>query len=94
MNGPYKIRIQGNKLEYCTKRDWEECSDPDFWLGIEWDKNHDGNDDTIFEYDLRTTLRLDRIEIPGARTRNYGLPSCFRYGVSRWRELSENEAIP
>jgi len=47
----------------------------------------------VFEGDLVTTLRLDRFTLPGGALMDYGLPWGFSMEVSRWRELTEAEAM-
>jgi hypothetical protein len=66
-----------------------------FDLPVMWnpDPGNLASPKTLKTTDLRLTLRIDRVVIPGSNYRNYGLPSVFRYEVSRWRELSETEAM-
>jgi hypothetical protein len=47
----------------------------------------------VRETDLVTTLRLDRLNLPGGALMDNGLPWCFSMESSRWRELSEAEAM-
>lgn len=63
------------------------------WDGDGVDNNGDGDyeDDLLFEDHLRTTLRVDRIALPGAAMLNYGLPVAFPLEVNRWRELEARE---
>lgn len=46
------------------------------------------------EEDLALTIRLDRLELPGATIMNYGLPWAFSLEPRLWRELAEDELEP
>lgn len=46
------------------------------------------------EEDLALTIRLDRLELPGATIMNYGLPAAFSLEPRLWRELAEGELEP
>jgi hypothetical protein len=46
------------------------------------------------EEDLALTIRLDRLELPGATMMNYGLPAAFSLEPRLWRELAEDELEP
>ncbi len=59
--------------------------------GVDNDGDGDYEDDLVFEDHLRTTLRVDRIALPGAAMLNYGLPVAFPLEVARWRELEARE---
>jgi hypothetical protein len=60
------------------------------------DENGDGDyeDDFMGESDLVTSLRLDRLGLPGITMMDYGLTSCFSIESTRWRELTEEEIRP
>jgi len=59
--------------------------------GVDNDGDGDYEDDLLFEEDLRTTLRVDRVVLPGGAMLNYGLPVAFSLEVCRWRELEARE---
>ncbi len=59
--------------------------------GVDNDGDSDFEDDLLFEDALRTTLRVDRICLPGGAMLNYGLPVAFALEVTRWRELEARE---
>jgi hypothetical protein len=46
----------------------------------------------VFEADMRTTLRVDRIILPGASMLDHGLPPRLPLEITRWRELTAEEA--
>lgn len=59
--------------------------------GVDNDGDGDYEDDLLYEDDLRTTLRVDRIYLPGGPILDYGLPVAFPLEVTRWRELEAPE---
>jgi hypothetical protein len=46
------------------------------------------------EGDLAITLRLDRLELPGATVMNHGFPIAFSLEPHLWRELGEQDLEP
>ncbi|MDY6856636.1 MAG: CFI-box-CTERM domain-containing protein [Thermodesulfobacteriota bacterium] len=40
-------------------------------------------------FDLQTFFYLDKVNLHGAAARNYGLPDCFKYDVSGWKEHTD-----
>jgi hypothetical protein len=64
------------------------------YVTINWDENGGGTEnEELYESDFVTSLRLDRLVLPGIDRRNYGL-TPLSLEVSGRRELSAEDVGP
>ncbi len=64
------------------------------WDYIRWDEDKNGiieAGERLREEHLRITMRVDRVMLPGATRKDYGLPP-FELQAVQWRELTADEA--